>query len=484
MYKRRLQGWARHLDLFIIDLIWLHVSFFGAYVLRHGFVNFYSNRLYLSMGLIMLLLNTVYITILDPFRNILTRSTFVEVKEAIKQTIYIVLLSSLVMFFTQEGIAFSRITLLMTALIYFIGILIIRTIWKNYRLRHKDSSHNPTMLLLSSKKIIKSSTMKDLLQEYKDYNIKGFVVLDSEMIIGGVYHNVPIVATHQNMIDYISKQWVDEVMIYMPAEKSVPVSLINTFVEMGVTVHYCLGKIGKVDGQSQFVESIGNYTFITTSINTIRTSQWLIKRVFDIIVGIIGCVFTLLITIIIGPIIFIESPGPIFFKQQRVGRNGKPFYMYKFRSMYLNAEEEKEKLMEQNTIKDGMMFKIDFDPRIIGSKKLPDGTCKKGIGNYIRDYSIDEFPQFLNVLRGDMSFIGTRPPTIDEWNKYELHHRARLAFKPGITGLWQVSGRSNIKDFEEVVKLDKEYIENWGIELDAKILIKTFIVVFKKEGSM
>ena len=158
--------------------------------------------------------------------------------------------------------------------------------------------------------------------------------------------------------------------------------------------------------------------------------------------------------------------------------------MYKFRSMYLNAEERKKELMEKNRISDGRMFKLDWDPRIIGSKELPDGTLKKGIGNFIREWSLDEFPQFFNVLKGDMSLVGTRPPTVDEWEKYELHHRARLAVKPGITGLWQISGRSKITDFEEVVQLDMQYINQWSIGLDIKILLKTVGAVFGKNGSM
>ena len=150
----------------------------------------------------------------------------------------------------------------------------------------------------------------------------------------------------------------------------------------------------------------------------------------------------------------------------------------------MDAEERKKELMKENRVKDGMMFKLEWDPRIIGSKRLPDGTYKKGIGNFIRDTSIDEFPQFFNVLRGDMSLVGTRPPTVDEWEKYELHHHARLAIKPGITGMWQVSGRSNITDFEEVVQLDTQYIRQWNLGLDIKILLKTIGVIFKKEGSM
>ena len=158
--------------------------------------------------------------------------------------------------------------------------------------------------------------------------------------------------------------------------------------------------------------------------------------------------------------------------------------MLKFRSMRMDAEAMKKDLMAQNRVSDGMMFKLDWDPRIIGNRELPDGTRKTGIGEFIRKTSLDEFPQFFNVLKGDMSLVGTRPPTLDEWEKYKLHHRARLAVKPGITGMWQANGRSEITDFEEVVKLDTEYISNWSLGLDIKIIFKTFLSVISHKGAM
>ena len=185
-----------------------------------------------------------------------------------------------------------------------------------------------------------------------------------------------------------------------------------------------------------------------------------------------------------GPAIYIASPGPIFFSQERVGKNGKKFKMYKFRSMYLDAEERKKELLKDNKLGDGKMFKIDFDPRVIGNQVKPDGSHKTGIGEFIRKTSIDEFPQFFNVLKGDMSIVGTRPPLISETNLYEYQHFARLAIKPGITGMWQVSGRSEIIDFDEVVELDKYYIENWNLGLDIKILLKTVLVVVCKKGAV
>ena len=192
----------------------------------------------------------------------------------------------------------------------------------------------------------------------------------------------------------------------------------------------------------------------------------------DIAGGLVGCIFTGIIYIFIAPIMKVKSPGPVFFSQVRMGKNGKPFKIYKFRSMYMDAEERKKELMEKNNIKDGLMFKMDDDPRII-----------KGIGHFIRKTSLDEFPQFWNILKGDMSLVGTRPPTMDEWDEYELHHRRRLAIKPGLTGMWQVSGRSEITDFEEVVELDTKYIEQWSIGLDIKILFKTVTVVFTGSGA-
>lgn len=138
--------------------------------------------------------------------------------------------------------------------------------------------------------------------------------------------------------------------------------------------------------------------------------------------------------------------------------------------MYVDAEERKKELMEQNQMR-GLMFKMDNDPRIFP------------FGHFLRDTSLDEFPQFWNVLKGDMSLVGTRPPTVEEYEQYELHHRRRVSIKPGLTGLWQVSGRSEITDFEEVVKLDTKYIANWRLASDIKILWKTIGVVLLRKGA-
>ena len=340
-----------------------------------------------------------------------------------------------------------------------------------------------SLLIITTKSMLDTVVYNIRNFNYEMFHVAGVAVIDCDMV-GHDCGGVTVVANADTVADYVCREWVDEVFVNLPDDAPYSETLLNQLTEMGAVVHMKLAKTSNLIGEKKFVERLGIYTVLTTSINYATTKQLFMKRALDILGGLVGCLITVILTVILGPLIYIQSPGPIFFSQVRVGKNGKKFKIYKFRSMYMDAEERKKELMKQNRVKDGMMFKLEWDPRIIGTKKLPDGTIKKGIGNIIRDFSLDEFPQFFNVLKGDMSLVGTRPPTVDEWEKYDLHHRARLATKPGITGMWQVSGRSNITDFEDVVKLDRQYIAEWNFALDIKILFKTVLVVFKRDGAM
>jgi len=165
------------------------------------------------------------------------------------------------------------------------------------------------------------------------------------------------------------------------------------------------------------------------------------------------------------------SPGPVFFRQQRSGLNGRPFTLYKFRTMVTNAEQLKHELAAMNEMT-GPVFKVSNDPRVTP------------IGKWLRKFSLDELPQLYNVLRGEMSLVGPRPLPVDEVKRfYDLAHRRRLSVKPGLTCLWQISGRNKISDFKEWVRLDLEYIDNWSLWLDLKILLQTVPVVLAGEGA-
>ena len=285
------------------------------------------------------------------------------------------------------------------------------------------------------------------------------------------------VITEDDYLTFANKQWIDEILVVTDTISDKLSKILEDLTYCGSTVHVSLTNSFYQTNFKQFSSNVGPYKTITTTLNYMSTSQMFIKRLVDIFGALVGCFITGLMFLFLAPIMLVVSPGPIFFKQKRVGLHGKVFNLYKFRTMYVDAESRKKELEKQNLFGDGMMFKMEFDPRIIGNKILPDGTHKEGIGAWIRKLSIDEFPQFFNVLKGDMSLVGTRPPTLDEWNKYCLFHKSRLFIKPGITGLWQVSGRSTITSFEDVVALDRKYIKEWSLINDIKIILKTVKVV-------
>lgn len=375
-----------------------------------------------------------------------------------------------------------RLVIFLRGFYYLVLCYVVKIAWKAFVKKRRTLEHD-SLLVITFYDCVQHVAQMIRNGVYENYKVMGIIILDRDLAgeeIGGV----KVLANQKTMLDYICRNWVDEVLFDVPNDAQLPEGLVSDLSEMGVVVHLKIDEQSTDDGCKRFVERFGNYAVLSMSINYASDMQLLMKRIMDIVGGLVGCLATAVLFLFLAPAIYIQSPGPIFFTQIRVGKNGKKFKMYKFRSMNVNAEQEKKELETQNRVKDGMMFKLEYDPRIIGCKKRPDGTVKKGLGNIIRDCSLDEFPQFFNVLKGDMSLVGTRPPTVDEWEKYELHHRSRLAAKPGITGMWQISGRSDITDFEEVVKLDLKYIREWDLGLDIKILFKTIAVVFKKRGSM
>jgi exopolysaccharide biosynthesis polyprenyl glycosylphosphotransferase len=195
-----------------------------------------------------------------------------------------------------------------------------------------------------------------------------------------------------------------------------------------------------------------------------------LKRAMDISVSLIALILLSPLMISVAIAIKIESEGPVIFKQTRVGKNGRHFIFYKFRSMRKTAEADKQKILFQNESKDGVIFKMKEDPRITS------------VGKFIRKYSIDELPQFFNVLEGSMSLVGPRPPLPDEVKEYTLEDRKRLHITPGITCIWQIAGRSNIP-FKQQVSLDEEYIKNRGFFRDIVILLKTIPAVLTGRGA-
>lgn len=278
--------------------------------------------------------------------------------------------------------------------------------------------------------------------------------------------------TLDNIEEILNNNVVDEVIFALPRDYMGEVEKhLLLCEERGLTVKLVLDLFDLQLAKTCLL-SVGTLPVLTYHTVSLNNTQLLLKRILDIIGSFFGLIILGISSIFIIPAIKLDSKGPILFKQTRVGQNGRHFSLYKFRSMCDDAEKKKKDLLKNNKIKDGYMFKMDNDPRITR------------VGAFLRKTSLDELPQFINVLKGEMSLVGTRPPTVDEVQKYKnLHHR-RISIKPGITGMWQISGRSDVTDFDEVVRLDTTYIDNWTVWKDIEIIFKTvFMLLFKNKGA-
>ena len=336
----------------------------------------------------------------------------------------------------------------------------IRKIWKYLSLQKK---YTQRILLVTTR-----ARVERVLKQLSSYEY-GYVsvvcIVDDEHFESS---NLTIV-TLDNLVTYATRSVVDQVVINLPSENFLIADFVSQFEMMGLPVAVNIAALEFVTNSEKAIQRFGNSSVVNFSTTFYRSSDVALKRMIDIIGSLFGLVICGIVSIFLVPLIK-KDGGPAIFAQDRVGRNGRIFKFYKFRSMRVDAEEIKKDLMSQNQMQGGM-FKIENDPRVTK------------IGYFIRKTSLDELPQFWNVLKGDMSLVGTRPPTLDEYMKYTPEQKRRLSFKPGITGLWQISGRSNITNFDDVVKLDVTYLDGWTIWKDIEILLKTIKVVVMKDGA-
>ena len=407
MYRKDSEEWLKHIDFIILDMICLQLAYILAFAISGYGFNPYATIIYRNMAVFLELADLVVIFAYGTMKSVLKRGYYQDFAVTLKHSIMVGALAIIYLFLIQQGQYFSRMALVLTVVIYLIFTYLAREFWKKF-LRKKMKDGGERKLLIITTEAVAEQVVTNMQQNnYARYTLAGAAVIDADWT-GKRINGVLVVANEETAPMYVCQEWIDEVLIVIPEALPYPSELIEKLTETGVTIHLNLAKITNIPGKKQFVEKVGNYTVLTTSINYASSKQLLLKRLMDIAGGIVGCILTGIICIFVGPAIYLASPGPIFFAQERVGKNGKKFKMYKFRSMYMDAEERKAELMKENKLGDGKMFKLDFDPRVIGNKILPDGTHKTGIGDFIRRTSLDEFPQFFNVLKGDMSIIGVR----------------------------------------------------------------------------
>jgi len=269
----------------------------------------------------------------------------------------------------------------------------------------------------------------------------------------------------------LREQVIDQVYIMREPGRSESVQkCIDLCLELGIVTHVVFPMRQKA-AYASYVSSMGTYPVISYHMGSLNCCAQAVKRVMDIAGAFVGIILGLPLMAVSAVAILLDSPGPVFFSQTRVGKNGRRFKIYKLRTMATDAEYRKQELLALNEMQGAYMFKIKEDPRVTR------------VGAFLRKTSIDEIPQFFNVLAGSMSLVGTRPPTEDEVRQYERNHWQRLRTKPGITGMWQISGRNQITSFDDIVGLDTQYIKDWSVFSDIKIILKTIPVVFRKRGA-
>lgn len=501
MYERAKNRWFKHMDFMILDLVVLEITYLIICYLRMKNSWHLFTDLYRTMRVLVVVFDFLIICTVPVHKNILKRKLYQEYLECIKNVSILVVAMLVYLYLMQRAYFFSRPILITFWVVSPMVLCVMRSCYKKLvRKQILRRGKLPRMMLIANS--AKAETTMARLKRHSEnrFVIRAIVLSDEKLVkarkkgqkgkgrrhrvvtqeqieerkrVAGIlqakFPDVRIFQGSDSMYDYLREGVIDEVMLDLE-DNAMLDELIHELMIMGLTVHINLAHtFGNLP--NELIERVGGLTVLTSSVNVISPIQTMLKRAMDIAGSLVGLMITAVAFVIFAPIIYIQSPGPIFYSQWRIGKNGRRFRIFKFRSMYPDADKRKAELMEKNKM-NGLMFKMDHDPRIIP------------IGHFMRKLSIDELPQFFNILKGDMSLVGTRPPTVDEWEHYSPHHRARLCFKPGLTGLWQVSGRSDITDFEEVVMLDMQYIREWSLSLDIRLLLKTVKVVLQGRGSV
>lgn len=482
MFETKRSGWMKHADFVLLDILCQQAAFTLAYMLRFQGQLPYRNGDYRELAVIFILLGLFVPFAFDTFEGAMNRGFYKEFSASVRHVLLVEGFGFVYIFGVQRGYDYSRLFVFGMIPLYVLGTYLGRLLWKKRLKKRRLESSGKSIIVVAPLARVEGC-IQNLQRVEAAYAFVGAVVMDLDCA-GAVVAQAPVVANYHTALEYIRREWVDEVFVDLRLGEGYPMDFIDQVRRMGVVVHIPITPPESFMENAQQIERLGGYTVLTVGINCATPLELWLKRLLDIVGGLVGCLITGALFLVLALPITLSSPGPVFFTQERVGRGGKKFKLYKFRTMVPDAERQKAALMAGNRIEGGRMFKLEDDPRVIGTRLLPDGTVKKGLGSFLRETSLDEFPQMLNVLRGDMSLVGTRPPTVDEWERYEFHHRARMAFRPGVTGLWQVSGRSSITDFEQVVRLDTRYIDEWSLGLDIKILLKTLRVVFGRWGAL
>ncbi len=341
-----------------------------------------------------------------------------------------------------------------------------RALWRRmaYR-RYREDIDTRNILIVGTGEVAQQlrTHLKSL--KHLGFRFKGFVSLSEAE---AKHNNSELIGDICDCLSLAKLHFVDEIFISVPAERELVIDLVQRAREVGIDVRIVPDLYTGL-ARNVPVEFVGQIPTLRLHCNELDFGSVLLKRALDLSLSSLGLLILMPLFLVIALAIRLDSPGPILYRSERIGRKGRTFTFYKFRTMVKNADALKA-TMEHRNERDSVLFKITDDPRVTR------------VGGLLRKYSMDEIPQFLNVLFGDMSLVGPRPPLSAEVKKYELSHLRRLEVLPGMTGLWQVEARQD-PSFESYISLDTAYVENWSIWLDLKILLRTVNVVVQGTGT-
>jgi exopolysaccharide biosynthesis polyprenyl glycosylphosphotransferase len=386
-----------------------------------------------------------------------------------RMTIQATLTSGLILcgtLYLADGKAISRIVV--GLMVVFTGALLCirRALWRRmvYR-RFRAGVETRNVLIVGAGRV--GHALRNHIEslQHLGFRFKGFVALTEREAESG---DADVIGDVRNCLSLARSLFVDEIFFSVPAEKKLVIGMVEEARIAGIDVRVVPDMYDGLAWNAR-VEYIGQFPTIPLHRKDFPIGSFLVKRTLDITVSTIALLVAAPIMAAIAIAVRMDSEGSIFYKAQRIGRKGRSFSCYKFRTMVQNADKLKADLEHMNE-RDSVLFKIAKDPRITR------------VGKFLRKYSLDELPQFYNVLRGDMSLVGPRPPMASEVEKYDLAHLRRLDVLPGITGLWQVEARQD-PSFDSYISLDTAYVENWSLMMDLRILARTVNVVMSGTGS-
>lgn len=453
-----------NINYLIIDVLVLILSYFLSYTIASEFSSLYNICEYIWILVLYVPVWTVVMGIKGMYNN----TTFNYFDRIFVNILYSSILATLVLsasMYVVKETYFSRIFFFTYCISAFLITLIVKY-FVLYVVKVPTNKNTKQVIVIGTDSMYQKFNYFMEKTNIK-INIVDYICVNGQQPISE-NKSLMDAKTFQESLKY---KVVDEIYFLLPL---LHFDEIQRYVikceEMGITTRILMD-FDPIRYSRIHVASLGTLPMITLHSVSLNNFQLFIKRVIDIGGALVGLLLSSFLWIGAAIAIKVNSKGPIFYTQKRMGRNGRIFKLYKFRSMYIDADERKKELEKQNEMSSGLMFKLKDDPRITS------------VGKFIRKTSIDELPQFFNVLKGDMSLVGTRPPTIDEVEQYDIDHIRRISIKPGITGMWQVSGRSTITDFDDVVTLDTKYIDKWSVKLDIQIILKTILVVFTRRGA-